>query len=1372
MKMRPTTRRRLTAILTVAVIGIGSAAGFYEFRQHQFHARLLADRAAGLTAFDAGDYDTALKDLSRYNQYQQRDPQALFTFAKARSRIELPNEGHLVEAIAYYRRGLELDPKNAAAKHELLAIYINPYIAYNAEALKLCDELLSADSHDLVALRDKATALYRLHRLDEAMAAAEQLNKLAPLDMQGQQLSYELMYQLNRPADQILARAQKDFKAHPNDPRFEMLLGYAYMLTGQFDQSRTHLLAAAHARQTDPVVVQELCGMLDSLHLYDESNALLARSAEQNADPQMQQMLIRRLWQTGDFSQVAKRLANLSTKDGDSQLLGYQAMSLYQLNHADEAKTRIAALEKRMHDDVAMAWAKAISAQFAQPPLTASQRIAQFESALSRDPANAVIRDMLGDAYAELGETEPAMQQWNMAADAEPSWATPRTQIARLLAATGRNQMAIDEAQSAYDRAQNVGSAIALAVAWSGAAQRSDDPALASRVLTLSREIQTRIPGEPQTLPIYVSMLARTGQHQEAIAVIRNAITSQHVLDNATLIHLAAVSRSAKLGMEKQILTRAEQLHGLTPDLALAIATNNAAGDAKSAKQLLGKQVASAKSDIPQWRLAYAEFLESISDPAAAQTWIELGNANPDDLSIQGTIADLPENSSVWQNRAFIQTTIDRVHQITGDEGHRWQLARARWLLKSPDKDRDSAEAVVLLTELVRTSPNMLIPRMYLARALENLHEIPQAIDQLKSAAEIDPDSPDINMQLVQLMQNAGRFDDAAPYLIRLSQNKSLDSQQRLQLAVLLANSGQRQAAMNMLGEGGGLQRDTLRAALLRQTGSITAATQIYQQLITQTDTDSQTILEAAEFFAAHHDTANANRAIAALNHSKISPEQRDLLIAQYDEDTNQISQASQLLAKSASQYKDPTSWEVLAEFQMRQGDDSAAISSANHGSTQALADLKADITQLSHTTTQLTLTGLRDALSHHPSDLAGRDTLNILSQSTNLDQLAVALDANAEKYPRFMPAQKLAFEAALKQHHMDDAGAIANRCVATFPNDAEAAEMPVLIHAAAGQWSDMLSAAQVWRQRSAENPLNADLAIAEAQMQMGQADQAVRQLASYVATARKDPGAHENILTDYCRALVMAERQQDAANLLKPLLAQSNWRMLWLKLASEIQGADASAQWIAQVAPAIPQSNLSERESLAAAWYALGVRYGYANGFTQARQVITPVAAAPNAPASAQLLLAASAEKLTDRTTAVAAYRRALQLDPNLPVAENNLAYDLLLQNEHLDEARDLAQKAVAARSDDAAYRDTLGQILIHLGDRHGAIQAYQTLVQLQPNNVPAHITLAQTFLAEGDRTDATQVLSQIDALIQANPTGATAYQADVQSLHQSLTK
>lgn len=1378
MNIRPTTKRRVAILIIVFVLAIGAAVGAYMFRQHQLHEAYMADRAAGLAAYNSGDYKTALKDLSRYNQWQQRDPQTLFAFARARSRIELPNYAHLAEAIAYYRRGLELDPKNTQAKHELLAIYIKPYVGYNAEAISLADELLKTNPKDIAALKSKATALYRLRRLDQAMATAETLNKVAPLDMEGQQLSYELMYQLNRPADQIMGRAEKAYKAHPNDPRFEMLLGYAYMLTGQFDQAKTHLVSAARAKQTDPVVVRELCGMLDSMRLYDESNALLDRSATKDADPEMERMLIRRLWQTGSFDQVASRLKNLSTEAGDTQLLAYKALSLYQLNQTGAAEEITAALKSRKTDDIALAWAKAISVCFARPPLSESQQIAGYESALSRDPSNAVIRDMLGQSYAQMGESEPALQQWNMVAEAVPSWATPRTQIARLLAATGRAQMAIDEATKAYDRAQNIGSAIGLAVAWATEADQNDDPAVVGRVLQLTSDIQAKFPEEPQTLPIYASMLARSGQTNKARQVIQSAIKSTHLIDEDALIRLAQVSRANNFGYEKSLFAKSQKLHGLTPELALAIASTNP--NTRLAAATLRKEADTATSQQVRWKLGLAKYLQSINDPTAKQTWIELGNAEPDNLAIQAAIADLPEDSQVWQDRDFIQTTINRLHQITGDQGQRWQLAKARWLLGSPDKSRDSAQAVVLLTQLVRTSPNMLVPRMYLARALENLNETNQAIDQLKSATEIDPGSANISLQLVQLLQGAGRFDEAAPYLDSLKSNQTLTSKQRLQVAALLARSGENDQAMALLGHvGPSSTTDLLRAALLRRKGNISGAAQIYRGILAQAHPDAHAVLESAEFFAMHGQSAAAQEAIKSLSRTSATDQERQLLLAQFDEDCGSSDDALKTLKQTSEKAPSEQAFVALAGFQLRHRDYPATIAAANQGlkiipNSAALNALKSDAAELQSATFSLDASALIDSLSRNPLDRAGQDTLSaLLQQQGGPELMATRLEVCAEKYPRFMPAQKLSFDAAMKLKHLDNAAKIANRCMDAFPNDPQAAEMNAIVCTANGQWSDMLAAARQWRQRTMDNPLLPDLAIAEAQMQMAEAGDAVKQLQPYVADALENPDQHRNVIVDYCRALVLSGRQKDAAKILSPLLGQNeNWRALWLKLASEVNGADSAAAWIQQVSAAIPAKDYSQQQSLAATWYQLGVRYGYRQGFVEARQIARKIVSESQPDASVYLILAASSEKLSDSAAAVAAYRQALALEPNLPVAENNLAYRLLQEGKDLSEARELAEKAVAARSNDVAYRDTLAQIFARLGDHRDAIDAYKALVRLQPNDVPAHIAYARTLLAAGERDHASEVLSQIDSLVRSDPTGGTAYQQDLQSLRESLSK
>jgi tetratricopeptide (TPR) repeat protein len=1427
MNMRPKTKRRLVILGTVVTLTFGSAGGFYFFRQHQIEGQIVAARAAGLDAFRNGDYNVALKHLSKYNEKRQRDPETLFAFAKARSRVETPNYRHLAEAIAFYRRGLELQPNNAEAKHALLELYTNPYVAYNAEGLALANQLLgvkdaskddSADAdlgtvQDIAAIRAKARVLYRLRKLNGALAASQKLNDLAPLDVEGQRLTYELMYQLKKPGGEILARAQAARKANPDDPRFTMLEGYACMLTERLPEAKDLLLGAAKAKAPDAGFVRELSGMLDAMRLYDETNSLLERSAAQSHDPEMQRMLVQRLWQAGKYAEVVDRLADLAPATGDSQLLAYRAMCLFQVKKADEARPILEELGKRKEDDAALAWAKALRTRFDSPNLAAGQQIAEYQAALGRDPYNPVIRYMMGESYAALGETEPALQNWRMVADAVPSWATPRTQIARLLTDTGRPELAIAEAAKAYGRAQNAGAAIGLAVAWAGQVENTNDPDLIQKVLTIVTDIQTKLPNEPETLPIYASLLARSGQTDQAAKIIRDIAGGTQELPEGTFLRLAGVSHSLNLGLEKALFDRAEKLKGVTPSLAMARAISDATpakGDDKAAAaarqaaalESLQKQAAAATANVGEWKLMVARFMQSTNDPAAKDNWVRLGTENPADLNIQAAIAELPEDSDVWKDRTFVDQTIQRLRTITGDEGHRWQLARARWLLRSDNADRDSAEAVVLLTDLVRSSPGLMAPRVYLARALENVNQIPQAVEQLKTAAEIDRTSPLISLELARLLQQDGRFEEANQYLDRLTRSKNLDADQRTRAAAMLAKGGDAEGAIKLLEAptaGGAAaaattptvavtepSRQLLLAALHRRKGEFEAAGKIYQDLLKNDDADAHAIVDAADFFATRGDQAAARAAMARLPKAKLAadqrPEQRALLAADFEERHGSPQAALKLLTQATAET--PTSadaWVQLAGYRVRHDDFGGAAAAADQGIKAAgqnpkLSAIKTGVAKLQQLGSRDDLQPLVSALSQAPDDKGVTDTLNeLIEQKQNgesAEQAATRMLVNADRHPRFMPAQKLAAGALLRLKRYDEAAKVANRCINVFPNDPEAPEMAVAVHASTGRWSDMLGAAEEWRARSTDRPMRPTLAIAEARMQMNQAARAITELTPFVESAMKDPNAGRLVVFAYARALVLDGRQDEAAKVLTPLLStDAQWRALWLRLASLLRtGPDAVAQWIETVVPVLHADDAGEQQALASAWYGLGTRLGYTSAFARARTILDGLAKRPDAKVGTFLLLAATCEKMSQPDNAIDAYRKALAIEPNLPGAQNNLAYQLLMTNQRLDEARELARKAVAAEANEASYQDTLARILARTGDRPGAIRAYQTLVQMQPNNIEANIGLAQTLADDGKRDDASQVLGRIDALLHANPTAGKSYAQDLTALRQKL--
>ena len=79
-------------------------------------------------------------------------------------------------------------------------------------------------------------------------------------------------------------------------------------------------------------------------------------------------------------------------------------------------------------------------------------------------------------------------------------------------------------------------------------------------------------------------------------------------------------------------------------------------------------------------------------------------------------------------------------------------------------------------------------------------------------------------------------------------------------------------------------------------------------------------------------------------------------------------------------------------------------------------------------------------------------------------------------------------------------------------------------------------------------------------------------------------------------------------------------------------------------------------------------------------------------------------------RSDAESAYRRSLELDPTQPDALNNLAWLLLESDSNLDQARDLALRAVDLEGPDPHLAlETLGRIELALGDCDGAIEAFE---------------------------------------------------------------
>jgi tetratricopeptide (TPR) repeat protein len=1400
MSVRAQTVRRLSILLAAVLVVVGIGAALYWRNEHQKNVRLAEARQAGMTAYEAGDYRAALDSLKLYvaKPKGKEDAEALYAYGVSRARLEESNGKHISEGIMVFNALLQLDPGHVEAKHRLLDLL--PRAGRNPEAIELADRVLVENPQDLDALKAKVLAHSRQREFEKALAASEKLNEINPTDLDQQLLTYELLRKLNTPPQGILHRAQKQQQANPNDPRFQLLLAMALGHAGKIDEGKQWLSKASTQPAPDAAFVQIMVRVFDQMKMYGESEGLLRRVTDETKDPLVFRVAAQRLWQNGQNGQVIKLLEAVdpANEKSDTGLLAYKGLALFETGKREEARAIVTKLAARQNDNEAAAWATALGARFtATEPKVA---LGKYQEALVRSPDNPIIRFLVGEAYARLGETELAITAWKQAAELSPSWATPRVDIARMLAGNGRIREALEHAQAAVRAAPTqIAAAVTLAnILHKAIEEMGGDAEQEKRLFTLVEQIQKAEPGEPETMPLYVDLLAKAKRRDEAIAAVRNAMKGKRPLNQATALRLTAVSRQHNLGLEEELKAVGIDGGPDTPRLALARAADLAStGRPLDGLALLEDKAKSATTQPVQWQLALTQYKELIRDPDARGEWIELGERNPNDLSVQQTI--LKHAGSARNDREFIARTINRVKDLTGAEGQTWKIERARWLLdgggddagvNGKDAGKDTAEAINTLTEIVRTSPTHTDARMLLASAYERVNNIPGAIKELQAAAVLEPNSAAVALEVARLLQSQNKFADARTYLERAAATPDLSADTRRRIASMLASQGDYTRATKILLDAGNnldARGKALLADIFRREGRLTDAEGVYRQLLAQSDLDVDTIRGAADFYAATGKIDEAKKVLARLGETNARPGQAELIQASFTERHVGPDAARDLyVAAAKATPTDPVNWRHLVAYHLRAsryenaqnaadegiksiGRDDAVVRRL-HAAARTLVALSAQKPALRPTLAILAAAAPED---RGASEFLASPQANAATMPSD-DALLARLKNIAGLYPRSMPLQAALVQWFVARKEFSEAGQAATRMMEAFPNDPDPARVAASVYRAAGQHEVAVSAINKWRERSPENALQADAMIADIRLSQGDAASAARVLQPHQAILLKDP-SKQATLTTLLRAMAQSGRERDARQILEPTIARERAsRAIWLGLAAnDIKDPNVAEQWIRQVAPMIPADAAPEQTALGSAWYHLSVRARDGRGdaaTAEAIKVLDPVLARSDAPVDAVLLRAALADRAGDQKLSEELYRRGLKIRPDQPEALNNLAYLIVLRDGDVNEAKQLSQRAVKLAPSNASFYDTLGRVQNKAGDRDAAIASFKKAIDLEPNNVEALIGLATVFTDAGKRDAAAALLPQIDTLLKARPMISAPVRRELDALRAEM--
>ena len=112
--------------------------------------------------------------------------------------------------------------------------------------------------------------------------------------------------------------------------------------------------------------------------------------------------------------------------------------------------------------------------------------------------------------------------------------------------------------------------------------------------------------------------------------------------------------------------------------------------------------------------------------------------------------------------------------------------------------------------------------------------------------------------------------------------------------------------------------------------------------------------------------------------------------------------------------------------------------------------------------------------------------------------------------------------------------------------------------------------------------------------------------------------------------------------------------------------------------------------------------------------------------------------DQLGNFDKAIYYYEKSLELNPEDPLTNNNLAYSLSLLNQDLDKALEMSKKAINAQPNNSAYLDTYGWILFLKGNYESAVEYLEKATDSPNASAEVYEHLGDAYLKIGNKEKA----------------------------------
>jgi predicted Zn-dependent protease len=1374
-------KRRLMQLAVIILVLVVLGGGLVIYRKHRIHEHYLQLRAAGLAAVKAKKYELALGDLGAYLGQDPTDLPSLKAYAAASMKVPQPNGKNLYQAASVIKEILYQEPGNLQYQQKLVKLLAE--LNLNVECVTLARQMLSKDPNNLPALESQAQAYGRLRKFKRAFAAANKAFQLSRHDIQNGFLALDMLYQQQLPAGSLTNWAGTFLARQPRNPVYQVLASAAAALSNEPDNAKRLALQAANNPNLPQSVILPLVRQLDSLQLYTQATDVLRHAVRHGASALILEALCDRLYQQGDDADVLKLTAAKST--GHPLLLAYRARSLIRQNHPHRAAQILQSL-KAIKTPVASQWYAVLNLQL-NPDLSDLARMKILRSAAATFPAQPYFADILGTGYQQVGELEMALIQWQNAARLAPAWPAPILHLATGLIRANRLSAARILVQHAGQLAPHDRQVLIAQIRLQAISTPVKKPARVEALLNSIQRLQRQFPGKPILLAEQLRCYIALKQYHAAQSLITSALTATPPHKLSTILALYAISHQNKLKMGKTILAAAEKIYGLRPRIALAYAGRLLqAKHTKEGLAFLKAHRSTAGAYAGNWNLALAEYLSATKNPAANAAWRKAASSDAANAHAQWLALSMP---GLQSDRTFILDTFTRLQSIIGANGFSWKMAKAGWLINHSTGKKDLTAARKLLTQTIRTSPNVLLPHLLLAQIyLKNSDKI-DAISQLQVAAALAPQNAGVALQLAELYQSEGDNTHARQYLQQVANSDTATPAQQRQAAALFVADGQTSAAIKLIRRSQGAGKSSpgdnlILAQLYQQEGRNHAAARLYQQLLSTPN--AAVIAAASAFYARQGQSAQALNTLAMLHNMKLAPGIADLIYGDVYADSGHAKKAlAAYQAATAAAPHNQMAWYRLLKLNLRLGDAQAVkqtvrAAAAALPNDKTLSFIKDNFSAINPLIGNIALRPLAVALLSTPPVGSAEQVVQTVgaaaSAKPTLQDFAAQLSTLARQHPHFAALQNAAAQFLISAGHPGQAAVVALSAVRMFPASGTPARLAAMAFAASHQWSQALSAAQTWAARSPATATPAMVLQAVAYLNLSEPHAAVRVVQPYLADALKDPAHDPGVIAVYLQSQIALHNYVELKRLLLPLLPKSsNWRQFAVNIASRELPAATGALWLKRVAAATAPTAINEQVQLAQGWWALGQRVNSDADLNEAADLLATILKSNTiSPVQRGTMLSelATVQLSAGQTApAITNYQNALKLNTHLPVAQNNLAMLLFRQpGTDLSQALSLAKAAVKGAPKVAAYWDTLALVESRSGNAKAAIAAINSAINLDQSDPEWNVDLARILMHAGDKEQARGVLRKIDPQKLSAPGVAPSAKQHYNQLMQAL--